>query len=112
MGQHVTIVTGHWPLWSVRSGLCPSITKMGQDIPGRSQTVRWNGHKLDTRFRKRIRGQKCGQRRRFSLRRFGTMDSLDHVPPPAALSALSSPELEALQVELFGMEGMPNTIHQ
>ena len=30
------------------------------------------------------------------------MDSLRHVPPPPALSALSRPELEALLVELFG----------
>jgi hypothetical protein len=35
------------------------------------------------------------------LRRFGAVDSLPHVPPPA-LSALSRPELEALLVELFG----------
>ena len=30
------------------------------------------------------------------------MDSLSHVLPPPALSALSRPELEALLVELFG----------
>ena len=30
------------------------------------------------------------------------MDSLHHVPPPSALSALSRPELEALLVELLG----------
>ena len=30
------------------------------------------------------------------------MDSLHHVPPPPALSALSRSELEALLVELFG----------
>jgi Transposase IS66 family len=36
------------------------------------------------------------------LRRFGVVDSLHHVPPPSALSALSRPELEALLVELFG----------
>jgi hypothetical protein len=36
------------------------------------------------------------------LRRFGAVDSLHHVPPPSALSALSRPELEALLVELFG----------
>jgi len=30
------------------------------------------------------------------------MDSLHHVPPPPALSALSRPELEALLIELFG----------
>ena len=30
------------------------------------------------------------------------MDSLHHVPPPSALSALSRPELEALLIELFG----------
>ena len=30
------------------------------------------------------------------------MDSLRHVPPPAVLSALSRPELEALLIELFG----------
>ncbi len=29
------------------------------------------------------------------------MDSLHHVPPPSALSALSRPALEALLVELF-----------
>jgi hypothetical protein len=36
------------------------------------------------------------------LRRFAAVDSLRHVPPPPALSALSRPELEALLVELFG----------
>jgi hypothetical protein len=36
------------------------------------------------------------------LRRFGAVDSLHHVPPPSALSALSRSELEALLVELFG----------
>jgi hypothetical protein len=36
------------------------------------------------------------------LRRFGAVDSLHHVPPPSALSALSRPELEALLIELFG----------
>jgi len=36
------------------------------------------------------------------LRRFGAVDSLHHVPPPSALSALSRPELEALLLELFG----------
>jgi hypothetical protein len=36
------------------------------------------------------------------LRRFGAVDSLRHVPPPAVLSALSRPELEALLIELFG----------
>jgi len=30
------------------------------------------------------------------------VDSLRHVPPPPALSALSRPELEALLLELFG----------
>jgi hypothetical protein len=35
------------------------------------------------------------------LRRFAAVDSLHHVPPPSALSALSRPELEALVVELF-----------
>ena len=38
----------------------------------------------------------------FFLRRFGGIDSLHHVPPPFALSALRRPELEALLVELFG----------
>ena len=38
----------------------------------------------------------------FSLRRFGGIDSLHHVPPPVALSALSRAELEALLAELFG----------
>jgi hypothetical protein len=36
------------------------------------------------------------------LRRFGAVESLRHVPPPPALSALSRPELEALSVDLFG----------
>jgi hypothetical protein len=36
------------------------------------------------------------------LRRFDLVDSLHHVPPPSALSALGRPELEALLVELFG----------
>jgi Transposase IS66 family len=36
------------------------------------------------------------------LRRFDVVDSLRHVPPPPALSALSRPELEALLVDLFG----------
>jgi hypothetical protein len=36
------------------------------------------------------------------LRRFATVDSLHHVPPPATLSALSRSELEALLVELYG----------
>jgi hypothetical protein len=36
------------------------------------------------------------------LRRFAAVDSLRHVLPPPALSALSRPELEALLVELFG----------
>jgi hypothetical protein len=36
------------------------------------------------------------------LRRFVAVDSLHHVPPPPALSALSRPELEALLVDLFG----------
>jgi hypothetical protein len=35
------------------------------------------------------------------LRRFVGVDSLHHVPPPSALSALSRSELEALVVELF-----------
>jgi len=35
------------------------------------------------------------------LRRFAGVDSLRHVPPPTALSALSRPELEALLVDLF-----------
>jgi uncharacterized small protein (DUF1192 family) len=35
------------------------------------------------------------------LRRFDAVDSLRHVLPPPALSALSRPELEALLVELF-----------
>ncbi len=34
--------------------------------------------------------------------RFGTVDSLHHVPPLSALSDLSRPELEALLLELFG----------
>ena len=36
------------------------------------------------------------------MRRFGVVDSLRHVPPPAALSGLSRPELEALLIELIG----------
>jgi hypothetical protein len=36
------------------------------------------------------------------LRRFGAVDSLHHVPPPATLSALSRAELEALLAELYG----------
>jgi hypothetical protein len=36
------------------------------------------------------------------LRRFGTVDSLHHVPPPAALSTLNRAELEALLAELYG----------
>jgi hypothetical protein len=36
------------------------------------------------------------------LRRFATIDSLHHVPPPATLSALNRAELEALLAELFG----------
>jgi hypothetical protein len=36
------------------------------------------------------------------LRRFDAADSLDHVPPPANLSALNRAELEARLVELFG----------
>jgi hypothetical protein len=36
------------------------------------------------------------------LRRFVGVDSLRHVPPPPALSALSRPEIETLLVELFG----------
>jgi hypothetical protein len=36
------------------------------------------------------------------LRRFDAVDSLHHVPPPPALSALSRRELEALLIELFG----------
>jgi hypothetical protein len=36
------------------------------------------------------------------LRRFVGVDSLHHVPPPPAFSALSRPELEALLVDLFG----------
>jgi Transposase IS66 family len=47
-------------------------------------------------------GQKCGRPGIFSLRRFGAVDSLRHVPPPATLSGLSRPELEALLIELFG----------
>src|SRR6202044_1493896 len=46
--------------------------------------------------------QKSGHSRIFRLRRIGAVDSLRHVPPPSALSALSRPELEAQQVELFG----------
>jgi hypothetical protein len=38
----------------------------------------------------------------FLLRRFGAVDSSRHVPPPATLSGLSRPELEALLIELFG----------
>jgi hypothetical protein len=36
------------------------------------------------------------------LRRFGAVDSLRHVPPPATLSALNRAELEALLAELHG----------
>jgi hypothetical protein len=36
------------------------------------------------------------------LRRFGAVDSLRHVPPPATLSALNRAELESLLVELLG----------
>ena len=36
------------------------------------------------------------------MRRFAGLDSLRQVPPPAVLSALSRPELEALLFELFG----------
>ena len=36
------------------------------------------------------------------MRRFGGVDSLHHVPPPATLSALNRAELEALLGELFG----------
>ena len=36
------------------------------------------------------------------MRRFGAVDSLHRVPPPATLSALNRAELEALLVELFG----------
>jgi hypothetical protein len=36
------------------------------------------------------------------LHRFGGIDSLHHVPPPATLSALNRAELEALLGELFG----------
>ncbi len=36
------------------------------------------------------------------MRRFGAVDSLRHVPPPATLSGLSRPELEALLLKLFG----------
>ena len=36
------------------------------------------------------------------MRRFGVVDSLHHVPPPSAVSALSRAELEALLIELFG----------
>jgi len=36
------------------------------------------------------------------LRRFGSVDSLHHVPPPPTLSALTRAELEALLVGLFG----------
>ena len=49
-----------------------------------------------------IEGQKCGYLRIFPLCRFGGIDSLAHVQPPANLSALSRPELEALVVELCG----------
>jgi Transposase IS66 family len=36
------------------------------------------------------------------LRRFGVVDSLHHVPPPSAVSALSRSELEALLIDLLG----------
>ena len=36
------------------------------------------------------------------MRRFGAIASLHPAPPPANLSALSRPELEALLAELFG----------
>ena len=49
-----------------------------------------------------VRGAKVWVTLIFSLRRFGAIDSLHHVPPPANLSALNRPELEALLVELFG----------
>jgi hypothetical protein len=38
----------------------------------------------------------------FSLRRFGAVDSVLHVPPPATHSALNRAELEALLGELYG----------
>ena len=41
------------------------------------------------------------------------MDSLRHVPPPPALSALSRPELEALLVELLGeVEGLKQVVDE
>ena len=36
------------------------------------------------------------------MHQFAPLDSLRYVPPPASLSALSRPELEALLLELFG----------
>ena len=36
------------------------------------------------------------------MRRFGAVDSLDHVPPAATLSALTRAELEALLADLYG----------
>lgn len=36
------------------------------------------------------------------MRRLGAIESLHHVPPPANLSALTRPELEALLADLFG----------
>jgi hypothetical protein len=47
------------------------------------------------------------------LHRFGGVDSLRHVPPPPALSALSRPELEALLVELLGeVEGLKQVVDE
>jgi hypothetical protein len=47
------------------------------------------------------------------LHRFDGVDSLRHVPPPPALSALSRPELEALLVELLGeVEGLKQVVDE
>ena len=46
-------------------------------------------------------GAKARALARFLLRQFVAVNSLHHVLPPRAFSALSRPELEALLVELF-----------
>src|SRR5690349_20283482 len=64
---------------------------------------RWLSRNLRAACRRfAVRGAKYGRPRHFSLVSLAAVSTSTAVPPPAPLSALRRPELEALVVELSG----------